>query len=97
MTRRSAPSSNQTLAKLEGFPQVTNLRSPLDAGNEGQISDDGHAVLIQFSPKGSYEHAITNIDSITAATAEVQAANPSFYVGEAGSASTGKALDEMFG
>ena len=37
---------------LEGFPQVTKLRSPLAAGNEGQISEDGHAVLIQFTPEG---------------------------------------------
>ena len=87
----------QTIAKLETFPQVTRLRSPLAAGNEGQISADGHSVLIQFSPKGTYEEAIGYIDTITAATAAVQKANPGFYVGQAGTASTGKALDEMFG
>ena len=87
---------NDAISTLEGFPQVTKLRSPLAAGNEGQISDDGHSVLIQFSPKGTYDEATAYIDSITAATAKVQAANPDFYVGEAGSASTGKALDAMF-
>jgi RND superfamily putative drug exporter len=84
------------VARLDGFPQVTKLRSPLVAGNEGQISDDGHAALVRFSPKGSYDDAVTYIDSITEATAAVQKANPDYYVGEAGSASTGKALDEMF-
>jgi uncharacterized membrane protein YdfJ with MMPL/SSD domain len=84
------------VARLDGFPQVTKLRSPLVAGNEGQISDDGHAALVRFSPKGSYDDAVTYIDSITKATTAVQKANPDFYVGEAGSASTGKALDEMF-
>ena len=84
------------VARLDGFPQVTKLRSPLAAGNEGQVSDDGHAALVRFSPRGSYDDAVTYIDSITAATAAVQKANPDFYVGEAGSASTGKALDEMF-
>lgn len=88
---------HQAIAKLESFPQVTKLRSPLAAGNEGQISADGHSALIQFSPRGSYDEAITYIDTITAGTAQVQKANPGYYVGEAGSASTGKALDEMFG
>ncbi len=87
---------SQAVAALDGFPQVTKLRSPLAAGNEGQISEDGHSALIGFSPEGTYDEAITYIDTITAATAKVQAANPDFYVGEAGSASTGKALDEMF-
>jgi RND superfamily putative drug exporter len=85
------------VSTLDSFPQVTKLRSPLDPGNEGQISKDGHSALIQFSPKGSYDEAVTYIDSITAATDEVQEANPGFYVGQAGTASTGKALDELFG
>ena len=75
---------------------MTKLRSPLAPGNEGQISKDGHSALIQFSPKGSYDEAVVYIDTITAATEKVQKANPDFYVGQAGSASTGKALDEMF-
>jgi len=88
---------NDALAALGGFPEVTKLQSPYTAGNEGQISADGHAALIQFSPKGGFDDAIAYIDSITDATAQVQAANPDYYVGQAGSASTGKALEEMFG
>ena len=88
---------NDALAALGGFPEVTKLQSPYTAGNEGQISADGHAALIQFSPKGGYDDAIAYIDSLTDATAQVQAANPDYYVGQAGSASTGKALEEMFG
>jgi RND superfamily putative drug exporter len=82
---------------LDRFPQVTKLRSPLAPGNEGQIAKDGHAALIQFSPSGSYDEATTYIDSITAAVDKVEARHAGYYVGEAGSASTGKALDEMFG
>ena len=85
------------IAAVEHFPQVTKLRSPLSPGNEGQVSGDRHSALIQFTPDGSYDEAVTYIDSITAATDAVQKANPDYYVGEAGSASTGKALDEMFG
>ena len=84
------------IAKLETYPKVTKLRSPLAAGNEGQISEDGHSVLIQFSPKGTYDEATTYIDTIVAGTAQVQKANPDYTVVEAGSASTGKALDAMF-
>ncbi len=82
---------------LGGFEQVTKLRSPLAAGNEGQISKDRHAALIQFSPKGNYDEAVVYIDTITSATEKVQNRNADYYVGQAGSASTGKALDEMFG
>jgi RND superfamily putative drug exporter len=87
---------NDAVVALRGFDEVAKLRSPLAAGNEGQISDDRHSALIQFSPEGSYDHAVTYIDSITAATEKVQDENPGYYVGQAGSASTGKALDEMF-
>jgi RND superfamily putative drug exporter len=87
----------QAVVELDSFPEVTKLRSPFAAGNEGQISSDRHSALIQFSPEGSYDEAIAYIDRITAATEQVQEQNPGYYVGQAGSASTGKALDEMFG
>ncbi len=87
---------NDAVATLDRFPQVTRLRSPLAADNQGQISKDGHSALIQFSPKGSYDEAAAYIDTITAAVDDVSEAHPGFYVGEAGSASTGKALDELF-
>ncbi len=85
------------MATLDLFPQVSRLSSPLAAGNEGQISADRHAALVTFSPKGSYEEAAKDIDHITGAVAKIDARHPDFFVGEAGSTSTGKALDEMFG
>jgi len=85
------------VATLRGFDEADKLRSPLVPGNEGQISKDRHSALIQFSPEGSYDEAVTYIDSITAATEKVQSQNPDYYVGQAGSTSTGKALEEMFG
>jgi RND superfamily putative drug exporter len=88
---------NDAVGALQGFDRVTKLRSPLAAGNEGQISKDRHAALIQFSPEGSYNEAVAYIDEISAATEGVQDRHPDFYVGQAGTASTGKALDELFG
>jgi uncharacterized membrane protein YdfJ with MMPL/SSD domain len=88
---------SQTIATLDSFPQVERLRSPYASGNDGQISADGHSALIQFSPRGTYEETTTYIDEITRAVAGVQRENPDFVVVEAGSSSTGKALDAMFG
>jgi uncharacterized membrane protein YdfJ with MMPL/SSD domain len=82
---------------LSGFRQVTKLRSPADAENPGQISKDGRAALVQYTPRGSYDDATAYIDDITTAVEGVAARHPGFYVGEAGSASTGKALDELLG
>ena len=82
---------------LERFPKVELLRSPLAAGNDGQISPDGHSALIQFSPKGTYDESVAYIDTITASVTKLQNRHPDFVVVEAGSVSTGKALDEMFG
>ena len=85
---------NDTLDSLAGFEQVTMLHSPLAPGNEGQISPDRHSVLITFSPHGTYLEASLYIDTIVAATANVQKAHPDFYVAEAG-VSTEKALDKV--
>ena len=43
---------DEAITTLDGFKQVEKLRSPFAAGNEGQISADGHSALIQFSPTG---------------------------------------------
>jgi uncharacterized membrane protein YdfJ with MMPL/SSD domain len=87
---------DDAVTTLGRFEQVTKLESPLAAGNEGQISPDRRSALIEFSPKGTYDEAVTYIDSVTAATEKVQSRHPEYYVGEAGSTSTGKALEEMF-
>jgi D-alanyl-D-alanine dipeptidase len=44
------------------------------AGNEGQVSDDRHSALIQFSPKGNYDKAVSYIDTITGSVATLQQA-----------------------
>jgi RND superfamily putative drug exporter len=46
--------------------------------------------------KGTYDQAKTRIDPLTTATKAVADRHPGFYVGEAGSISSGKALDAMF-
>ena len=87
---------DDAVAAISTHPQVLDVRSPYEAGNDGQVSPDGHAALIRFRPEGSYDEATAKIDEVVATVDDVQKANPSFYVAEAGSASTGKALDEVF-
>ena len=84
---------NETVDTLSSFEQIELLHSPFAAGNEGQISPDRQAVMITFSPQGTYEEAVLYIDSIVAATAKLQKAHPDYYIGEAG-VSTDKALDK---
>jgi uncharacterized membrane protein YdfJ with MMPL/SSD domain len=81
---------------LDGFPQVRKLRSPLDTGGEGQISPDGHSALIEFTPQGDYDEAITYIEKIEAGVDDVQSRHPGFSIDESGSASTGKATEAAF-
>jgi uncharacterized membrane protein YdfJ with MMPL/SSD domain len=84
------------VAAVDGNPAIKNLKSPLAAANGDLISDDRSTVMVTFDMKGKYDDAKTKIDPIEAAVAKVAAANPGFYVGEAGSVSSGKALDKMF-
>ena len=45
---------NETVDVLSSFEEIELLHSPFAAGNEGQISPDRHAVMITFSPQGTY-------------------------------------------
>ena len=79
---------------LASHPQVRNLRSPLTTKHSDQVSSDGHSALVQFTPAGDYEAAIKYIEKIEAGVDEVQKRHPQFTIVEAGSASTGKAVDD---
>src|SRR3954454_20085784 len=81
---------------VAGHPGMKNLRSPYTGGNAEQISADRHSALVTWEMKGKYEQAKTKIDVLTAATAGVATRHPGIYVGEAGSISSGKAIDALF-
>jgi uncharacterized membrane protein YdfJ with MMPL/SSD domain len=71
-----------------------NLRSPLS--HRDQVSRDGHTALVEWDMNGTLKSAEKHIDPLTQAVASVAKAHPAFYVGEAGSASTDKALTKLF-
>jgi RND superfamily putative drug exporter len=78
------------------FTTIKNLRSPLDPAHGDQVAANGRTAIVQWEMKGSDTVAKKHIDPITAATAAVAARHPGLYIGEAGSASSNKALDAMF-
>src|SRR5205085_12196810 len=53
-------------------------------------------VMVTWDMKGTYDQAKKKIDRIEAAVNGIGERHPGLYVGEAGSVSSGKALDKMF-
>jgi uncharacterized membrane protein YdfJ with MMPL/SSD domain len=86
---------NDVLRTVRPYTTIKDLRSPYTAGS-GQISPDHHSAMVQWNMKGSNDYATKHIDALTKATAAVAARHPDFTVGEAGSISSGKALDKTF-
>jgi RND superfamily putative drug exporter len=87
---------NEVVDTVKPYSTIKNLRSPYDAGRADQISADGHTVMIQWDMKGDSDYATKRIDALTKATGGVAKAHPGFFVGEAGSISSGKALEDAF-
>jgi len=81
---------------LDAYPKVRKLDSPFDAGRGDLISDDRHAAMVTFSPKGDYDETIAYIDTIVAGVDKTAAQHPALDIEELGSASTGKAVDAAF-
>jgi uncharacterized membrane protein YdfJ with MMPL/SSD domain len=87
---------NDVARSVAPYGAIKNLRTPYQDGHADQISKDGHTAMVLWEMKGTADHAKTKIDAITATTSKVATRHPSFYIGEAGSVSSGKALDAMF-
>jgi uncharacterized membrane protein YdfJ with MMPL/SSD domain len=87
---------NEVVAAVDHNPAVKNVKSPYDPANPDQISNDRGSAMVTFELKGKYDDAKNKIDPIEAAVAKVADRHPDFYVGEAGSVSSNKALDKMF-
>jgi putative drug exporter of the RND superfamily len=85
---------SETIAAVSGKPGVTDVKSPYQKGNEGQISKDGRSVLVQFSITGDEDQTQTRVDPTIAAVEEVKAANPGVFVGQFGDASAAKAITD---
>ena len=82
---------------LDGQKDVTSIQNPLvTEGGGGQISRDGHSVLVQFTIKGNPDKAKDKVKPILDAIAGVQSANRSLSVREVGNASATYELNQRF-
>jgi RND superfamily putative drug exporter len=72
---------------LSQQPNVTNIVSPIEHPNAGQVSPDGHSVLVQFDIKGKAAAAKDKVSPILREIERLQAANPSLKIEEFGQAS----------
>jgi uncharacterized membrane protein YdfJ with MMPL/SSD domain len=87
---------NDVLDSVRPSTAIEELRSPYAQGNTGQISADRHSAMVQWRMKGDNKTATKRIPALTRATDAVAKAHPDFYVGEAGSISSGKAVTDAF-
>jgi len=84
----------RVVARLDTLRQIQSIRSPLEPGNHGQISRDGHSALVQFDVKGSPDSAADRVQPVLNAVAGLQRSAPSFTVAEFGDASANRALNK---
>jgi RND superfamily putative drug exporter len=85
-----------TLRVLAAQPNVTNLQDPLfKQQGGGQVSPDGHSVLIQFDIKGDPNKAKGKVEPIVKAVAGVETGQ-FFTVREIGNASAMYEIDKSF-
>jgi len=82
---------------LDGQKSVEDIQNPLvTVGGGGQISADGHSVLVQFTIKGDPDKAKDKVKPILDAIAGTQGANPNVSIREVGNASATYELDKRF-
>ena len=82
--------------RLAALGTVENVRSPLLAANRGEVSRDGHSVLVSFQITGEASNADKRVSASLAATAAAQRAHPDMRIEQAGDASSTKALNKSF-
>jgi uncharacterized membrane protein YdfJ with MMPL/SSD domain len=82
----------ELVARLARTPSVAAIKSPLAPGNGGQVSKDGRAALLTFQITGDPSTAQDRVAPALRATAAVQAAHPSLFIGEVGDGSANKAI-----
>jgi uncharacterized membrane protein YdfJ with MMPL/SSD domain len=86
------------VAALSGRSDVINLHNPLLTKNGGgQISADGHSVLVQFDVRGDMDKAKDKVQPIMDAVAGVQKAYPGVRIEEFGMASANHVLAQTVG
>jgi uncharacterized membrane protein YdfJ with MMPL/SSD domain len=85
------------IVDLGAQKDAVNIQDPRSSpGGGGQISRDGHSVLVQFDIRGDPDKAQDKIKPIIDAIAGTQAANPQVSIREVGQASANYELSKTF-
>ena len=84
------------VGRLQQLQTVQNVRSPLSVANKGEISRDGHSVVVGFEIRGKATNADKHVGPSLSATAAAQRAHPDLRIEQAGDASAAKALNKSF-
>jgi uncharacterized membrane protein YdfJ with MMPL/SSD domain len=87
---------DDTIAAISGKPRVADVESPYAKGNEGQVSQDGTAVIVNFKIRGDETQTEDAVTPLIDAIRRVEGENPGVYVGQFGDASASKALSKAF-
>jgi RND superfamily putative drug exporter len=82
--------------RLEATRHVTDVQSPLSAGNAGQISTDGRSAVVSFKVPGDDTVTADRVESSLASVAAAQSAHPELRIEQFGGASADKALSKAF-
>jgi RND superfamily putative drug exporter len=96
-TPASQQAARAVIAAITATHRVTDIRSPFDAGNSGQISRDGRSALVLFSMKGKRETAQKRVGPVTDAVERVAQAHPELLIEQFGEASATKTLNDTIG
>src|SRR4051794_10254506 len=78
------------VAGVSKFGAVQHVR-------KGDVSEDGHAALVEFDIRGDKDKAVDKIAPVVKKVAAVQRAHAGFVIGEFGDASSQKGVETAFG
>jgi RND superfamily putative drug exporter len=87
---------HDTIARLGKNPNVRAIESPYAAGNQGQISKNGHSALIRFELPGSDSHTEDLVTSTLNSVHQLDSQHAGFRIEEFGDASAQKELSASF-
>jgi uncharacterized membrane protein YdfJ with MMPL/SSD domain len=92
-----AAAVSDVAGRLGATRYVTDVESPLSAGNEGQISKDGRSAVVTFKIPGDHDAVMDRVETSIATVAAAQRAHPDLRVEQFGDASAAKALTQSSG
>jgi anti-anti-sigma factor len=87
---------NDVVARLQRFPTIVDLKSPLAPENAGQISKDQRSALVVFDITGDSDATKERVGPILDAVATLNRAHPGIRIEQFGDASADKALSKAF-